>query len=286
MEITKIGQIGGGQDGAIFGDLLFRFNAKGEGAVYDLSQKPVNGEGEFSLVSAFCLDRKDEIAPHSNSVFFGNEFYEEGDEFPLLYSNLYNNRRKEADRMEGVTLVYRLTREGKEFSTKLVQLIKIGFTEDPLWRSENKADVRPYGNCAIDRENGIYYAFTMRDEDQKMRYFAFDLPKACAGEMDEKFGVPCVYLNKEDVKKSFDTPYQRYIQGACFHKGLIYSLEGFTDDEKNLPAMKIVDAEKGEQKEAYLFGDFSLTLEPELIDFYQDQCIYSDCEGNVYQLNF
>ena len=36
MQIKRIATMPGGQDGAIWGNLLFRFNARGEGKVYDL----------------------------------------------------------------------------------------------------------------------------------------------------------------------------------------------------------------------------------------------------------
>ena len=89
MKIQGLGKIGGGQDGAIYNGILFRFNHLGHGAAFDLSKA---GEGKvLSPFATFVLDKSDILAPHSNAVFFGTHFYEEGDEFPLLYSNIYNN---------------------------------------------------------------------------------------------------------------------------------------------------------------------------------------------------
>ena len=69
MEIKKIGKIGGGQDGAIWGDELFRFDARGNCAVYDLaSLAGADADSELAPLARFTLDRAEEIAPHSNAV--------------------------------------------------------------------------------------------------------------------------------------------------------------------------------------------------------------------------
>lgn len=280
MKIRKMGTIASGQDGAIWNGLLFRFENRGQGHVYDLSR-----EG-LPEVAAFALDRSPELAPHSNSVAFGPWYYSPEDEFPLLYSNIYNNYAGCADRMVGVTCVYRLQREGERFSSRLVQVIRVGFVEDTRWRSEGIADIRPYGNCAIDRDKGLYYAFTMRDGDRTTRYFAFRLPKPDAGRMDEALGVPVAELGLSDILNSFDCPYHRFLQGACAHKGLIYSLEGFTAETANVPAMRIIDTGAGKQLSFEAFGDYGLTVEPELIDFDGETCIYGDAHGNLYTIEF
>ena len=132
MKIKKLSSIVGGQDGAIYKNYLFRFSSKGGCTVYDLTKIEEN----MTPIAEFKLDKSDFIVPHSNSVIFGNEFYSQGDEFPLLYSNVYNNYAKTEDKRVGICCVYRLVREGNTFSTTLVQLIKIGFTVDRgLWRS-------------------------------------------------------------------------------------------------------------------------------------------------------
>ena len=82
ISYTKLGEIGKGQDGAIFGDYIFHFDATGRGCVYRL-------EG-LEALAEFQLDKSDLITPHSNAVSFGYEYYKEGDEFPLLYTNIYN----------------------------------------------------------------------------------------------------------------------------------------------------------------------------------------------------
>ena len=267
MKITRIGEITGGQDGAIFKNFLFRFNAKGNCKVHEMGNS-------YEKISEFELDKANEIVPHSNAVQFGCEYFERDDEFPLLYTNVYNNYMWEKDKKKGVCLVYRITRNGEKFSSALVQKITIGFTEDELWKSCDE-DVRPYGNFVIDKEKGRIYAFTMRDKDKTTRYFAFNCPKITDGEN--------VVLEKEDVIEYFDCPYHYYIQGATCNKGKIYSTEGFSNDEKNAPAIRIIDLEAKKQIFCANILELGYKEEPEFIDFSEDgTCYYSDAYGNFY----
>lgn len=290
MKITQIGKIMPGQDGAISGGYLFRFDTDGNCFVYDMKEIHGKGEGteEIPSVAAFRLDKADLIMPHSNAVMFGKEYYHEDDEFPLLYTNLYNTYQKCENRMEGVCAVYRVQKTDSGFTTTLVQIIEVGFVHDTdLWMSPGENDIRPYGNFVVDAENGVYYGFTMRDENRKTRVFAFDLPALSDGVTDERCGVKKVVLGKESIKDYFDTEYCNYIQGATFFDGKIYSVEGFGATEKYaLPAMRVFDVNK---KEQCLFVDFvehGLDFEPEFIDFYEGRCFYSDGFGNLFTIEF
>lgn len=280
MLVRKVANIAMGQDGAIWGNYLFRFRENGLGTVYRLPQ--------FEEISMFTLDQAERIAPHSNCVVFGCEYYDPSDEFPLLYSNIYNNYAKSDAPLTGVCCVYRLQRIGEGFTSTLVQLIEIGFTENPqYWKSSDGAkDVRPYGNFVIDREKGEYWAYTMRDTDKKSRYFSFGLPKLADGDIDPQYGVRKVILQPCDIKTKFDCEYHRYVQGGCFHDGKVYSLEGFGLGAKNVAAIRIIDTVTGKQILHEEFFDYGLTVEPELIDFYGDSCFYSDSHGNMFILEF
>lgn len=285
MHITQVAKIVGGQDGAVYGSLLFRFNHKGDCRVYDLAALPrFDGESGAESVAAFTLGET--LVPHSNAVFFGKERFEETDEFPLLYTNIYNNYHAEADPLRGVCCVYRIKREGETFTTRLVQAIRVGFVEDEsLWLSGRNVDRRPYGNFVADTEKGVLYAFTMRDSDNTTRYFSFDLPSVTEGEEDEK-GVKWVTLQKEDIRDHFDCPFHHFLQGACFKEGRIYSTEGFTDDRNNPPAFRVISTAEKRQEQYIPLGDFGLTVEPELIDFCGDTCYYADNHGNLYVVEF
>ena len=278
VKFTKIGEIAEGQDGAIWNKLLFRFDHKGECHVHDLDT--------LQEVAQFCLDDTDTWMPHSNAVMFGCEYFAEGDEFPLLYTNVYNTYSKEDDRREGVCCVYRITRQGDSFRGQLVQTITVGFTKDAnLWCSEN-GDLRPYGNFVIDREREIYYGFTMRDACRTTRYFSFKMPKLADGVVDEAYGVKKVTLQVSDVLDYFDCDYHKFIQGACTHGGKIYSVEGFNDDPNTLAAIRVIDPTQKKQLLYKPFTEFGTSVEPEFIDFHGEACIYSDAHGNIYTIEF
>jgi hypothetical protein len=274
---TKIAQIANGrQDGAVYGDYLFSFNSAGECKVYSLDG--------YTYLSSFVLNKNEVLSPHSNSVCFGSYKYSENDEFPLLYCNVYNTYKNNRA-YDGTCNVYRIWREGDVFETKLVQVIKIGFTADTSLWSSPSGDVRPYGNFAVDTDNNRLYAFTMRDEGRTTRFFSFELPRATEGVFDSTLGTLKLTLGTEDILERFDVPYSYYVQGATYYDGRIYSLEGFTNDGTNRAAMKIVNVEnKALECVIDLYG-MGFKTEPEVVYVYEGDLHYIDVSGNVYKFD-
>ena len=287
VRIEQIANIKGGQDGAIYGSELFRLDTNGECCVYDLAALKDGTCDELKPIAQFTLDRADSIVPHSNAVCFGCEFFDEQDDYPLLYSNIYNNYHQSEDPMLGVCLVYRICRTGNGFSSTLVQMIRIGFCEDAgLWKaSEAGHGVRPYGNFVIDQDTRSYWAFVMRNEALGTRYFRFDLPSVHSGEMDEKLKIRSVVLEAEDIRTHFDCGHHYYIQGATLHEGKIYSTEGFHNDLVNRPAIRRIDLAT-KQEEFFDIIGMGLIEEPEFIDFYNGVCLYGDANGKLYRVEF
>ena len=288
MKIKQIAKISAGQDGAIWNNQLFRFDTHGKCFVFDLLDIEADKVKELEPLGSFVLDKAELIAPHSNSVSFGTEFFDPSDEYPLLYSNIYNNYANSDDKLIGVCCVYRVERTEKCFKTTLVQLIEIGFTDDPLlWKAHPDFNgVRPYGNFVIDREAGCYYAFVMRNETLGTRYFKFKIPSLREGEIDSVYGVKRVILTSENICDEFDCLYHRFIQGATLHNNHIYSTEGFHNDEINRPAIRIIDLEGKNEKQYIDLLKIGYKCEPEMIDFHGDTCYYSDAGGNLYSIEF
>lgn len=288
MNIKKVAKMKGWQDGAIYGSEMFRFDHKGNCCVYNTADLMSGEVIDLTPIAEFRLDRADVIAPHSNAVCFGCDFYEEGDSYPLLYANIYNNYASQEDKMIGVCLVYRIQRTENEFRSTLVQIIEIGFCEDArLWKkSSDGHGVRPYGNFLVDNDSRSYWAFVMRDEKLGTRYFRFDLPSLHDGEIDNRYSVRRVVLRAEDIKEYFDCSYHYYLQGATLHKGKIYSTEGFGGNDRiNRPAIRIIDLSA--KKETYIdLVEQGQNNEAEFISFYGDECFYSDGFGNVFKIDF
>ncbi len=264
--------LGFGQDGAIYNGYLFRFDSEGCCRVYKLA--------DSSMLCQFTIDKKYVMLPHSNSVTFGNEFYSPLDEFPLIYSNVYNNYAHiKEDRREGVLCVYRLLRDGNVFSAELVQIIRIGFSHTDKWMSSDRSDRRPYGNFAIDREKSILWAATMRDQERKTRFFSFALPKSDQGEKN-KDGVREYTLAENDIISSFDAEYINFMQGMTFHRGYIYSVEGFTNDIRH-PGLRIFDTVSGKQSLYKDLTEINIVREPEFIEVYDEKTYFIDNAGSM-----
>ena len=94
-------------------------------------------------------------------------------------------------------------------------------------------------------------------------------------------------LADKDILEQFDTPYHMYIQGACCHKGKIYSAEGFGEWAPDIPAgIRIIDL-KAKKQELYVNLDAAgYPPEPECIDFVGEKCVFADAEGNFYEAVF
>jgi len=287
MKFTEAPRAKTGQDGAIFGSLMFRFDARGGATVYDVSDidKSPSELPELPVVARFSLSPSDPVIPHANSAVFGSEYYEAGDEFPLLYLNVYNNYAKSDNKRVGECCVYRLTRARDSFACELVQLIKIGFTDDrELWRSEGDTeDIRPYGNFVVDAERSLLHVFTMRDLDKVTRYFSFKLPRFCDGEITED-GIRCVTLGKDDIIKYFDVAYHNFIQGACCHGGKIYSTEGFNANIP--PVIRVIDPDLCLEIETANLALAGYPVEAEFIDFKDGVCYYGDAHGLMLKVEF
>ena len=287
MELKQVAKISNTQDGAIYGSELFSLNDSGVCTVFDISKLSYKTVEELTPIAKFKLDKADEISPHSNAVCFGCEFYDKNDLYPLLYTNIYNNYAETNNKMLGTCLVHRIKRVGGKFHSTLVQIIEIGFCEDAeLWKaSPTQHGVRPFGNFVIDNETHSYWAFVMRNSKLGTRYFKFNLPSSKDGEMDRKLKVKKVVLGKDDIKEYFDGENHHFSQGATIYKGKIYSAEGFSDNEEHRPAFRIIDLVTKEEN-YYDIMALGFKNEPELIDFYNNKCHYSDAHGNLYVLTF
>ena len=93
----------------------------------------------------------------------------------------------------------------------------------------------------------------------------------------------------QSVRRRAGTDYIRFMQGGIIDNGYLYSAEGFSVKEKreNLPAIRVFDLKNHRQvMHVNLFDELGLKVEPECIDFDGDKLVYSDYEGNVYQVTF
>ena len=245
-----------GQDGACYGDNYITFNSTGSYKVYSM-----NGD---LLKDTTTLDQQATIAPHANSVCFGTERYDEGDTYPLLYVNAYNNTALPT----GSCYVYRLL---DNMTTSLQQTIVIGFANDPIWAGDGHS-VRPYGNFIVDTDNNKLYAYVMIDSLNVTRFFKFDLPELSDG--------ATVTLTTDDIEDYFDIEWMYYMQGVTYYNHKIYATCGFsTADCKTY----VVDLNTKKVTSKIPMGGF--VGEPETAFVYNDK-LYISSTNKLFRLEF
>lgn len=271
-------QTGGTQDGEVFGDRLFVFDAAGKMNVYDVNTGKHLG--------ACYLGSKELLMPHVNSASFSNQYYAEGDAYPLIYTSMYNNLNPLNQYMLGTCCVYRITESAGQFSTQLVQVIRIGFIGDAnLWTPYN--DSRPFGNFVVDTDRNMLYAFVPRDQSSTTRFLGFALPKPDAGTYKAEYGCNQVILQASEVKNQFSVPYISSPQGCAYADGKIYSVEGFGIHESAPPFLRVIDVETGVMVRSVNLGQVGLEKEPETITVGSDgQLYFLAWDAVLHKLNF
>lgn len=271
-------QTSGVQDGEVFGDRLFAFSADGTANVYDVH----TGE----LIDSFLLGSRDRITPHVNSASFSDRYYASGDGYPLLYTSVYNNLTAQGRLLLGTSCVYRITESGGQFAAQLVQMIRVSFTGDTqLWASPISNE-RPYGNFVVDTDRDRLYAFVPRDDSQKTRFFAFELPTSQAGSYSSTYDCRLVTLDAGDILRCFDVDYFSSPQGCCYADGKILSLEGFGSYESAPPFLRVVDVETGTLERSVNLGQLGLEREPETVTVGDGQIYFMAWDGILYKLKF
>lgn len=251
-----------GQDSACYNNKVFQFLANGTFYVNDITD-----ESNAVLSGPFYLDNYETIKPHANSVTFSNTFYSGTDLFPLIYIGEYNVNNK------GCCYVHRIIYDSQEntYSTSLIQTIRIGFTNDPIWKSiENEP--RDRGNFIVDYDNNYLYAYTLR-EGSSTRFFKFELPN---------INEETIILSKEDILDYFDTEFAPYIQGGCYYENKLFIVNGYNSQLSNSPALRIIDLKTKIQ--LINMNLTSLMSEPESI-FIKNNTIYAS-ERTIFKINF
>ena len=248
-----------GQDACQYNNKLFIFNSQGKFNVYDLINK--------TLYGLFDLDENETIKPHCNSAFFGNKKYAEGDLFPILYVNAYNTSGLPLGTLYAHRILFDST--NNEYTTQLIQTIKIGFTNEEIWTIQG--DIRPYGNFILNSDTNELYAFTLRGENT--RFFKFNMPEIEIGD---------TILNTNDIIEMFDTEILPYIQGCTYSNNQIFALNGNDSIIQNSSYLNVINLNKKSITNKIPLS--SLMNEPEAI-FKYNQSLYIAGFNNFYKFN-
>lgn len=256
------------QDGCIYGNLLFLLSSSSVCSVYNLASGNRLCVARFPDYNGFY--------PHSNSVCLGSKI-SEYDPTPLIYSNVYNGYPQNKE-MNGTCFVYRsiFDKINEVFSFEMVQVIKVGFTDDEsLWGSQTN-NKSPYGNFLV---NGDELWVYLNIFDLSItRFFKFKLPEV----KESNSNIEYVTLQSSDIIDSFDTFLFNHIQGGAVFNNYIFSLEGYGNDS----APSFLRAISLETKEVFSLdlGLFLGMYEPEFIDFYNGLLVIGTFEKHLFYI--
>lgn len=199
-----------------------------------------------------------------------------------LYANVYNTYDGQTDEHIGECCVYEVDYNGIEYSNTLVQVVKIGFTDNTdYWTPLNSA--RPFGNFLVDTENGklIVYA-SEHNATNGTHWNMFDLPGVTDGEENGAYPCKVFTLTINDVLSHWKTETLMYQQGGCCHNGYAWCCYGY-GVEANPAGMAVVNLSTHQEVARFdLYGD-GLTAEPQFVDFVDGRMYFGNNDG-MYEI--
>lgn len=164
---------------------------------------------------------------HCNQIFFGYDFFNSGDKFPILYISMENEAIHS-------TIGYRIYE--KAGSYVIEQLTKLTLVFDA-------PDSKLYfPNSYIDYDEGFLYygGYTkksyMKSADNKLKYYVFYMPD---------YRTNHVELNTSEAIYSFELPSETATQGGFISDGHLVETFSFNnkpeDNPERTPRMRVVD---------------------------------------------
>ena len=249
--------VASGQDGAIYNDLLFRPDEFTAIRVYDMKV------GE--IVGTASIDPIDTVRPYGNSIFFGNQFYDADDPFPVLY---YTGRGVYSDNTnlpDGTVYAYRIIDNGDNTYT-LNRVQTITFANDVGYSA--------YGGFGFDEVENKLVGYDYRYGDpQKNTYYIADMPLVSSGDV--------TISNAQVEKFDLTTPFFGGPQGCICHNRKFYILNGAS----NSGSLNVVDLNKEKCVSRIVLSPSGLTGEPQCIEVYNNTLVYGSM-SRIFELRF
>lgn len=224
------------QGAACYGDYLFQFeNYNANVYIYNLRAKT------FLEKISLTPNRNN----HCNNASFSNIFYQEGDEFPLLYVSgglvaTFNHVQ-----------VYRIIHSGAAFLFEKVQEI-----EFPKASTENRMN----STQAVMSEKFMY---VLTKGNNQTFVSVINIPD---------YTIPSLKLNDNDILEQFEVANFINKQGAVIKDGLMYVMYG-VPAWGNITYLRVLNLESHE--DIYVFNVSSLGFKQEFegLAFYNDTLI-------------
>lgn len=242
------------QGAACFGKYLFQFhNTNDTVDIFNLEEGTKVQTISLTGVSSY----------HCNCANFGKEYYEQGDQFPLLYVS-------QEDSSQHKCLVYRISGSEGSWAMSLVQTITFPTpSTNFMW----------YPNCMVDTQNekiiivGLGNYPWSRNSDNIIRYKVYELPNQIDGD---------VTINAEDAIKSFEIKDYPTSQGGFVRNNKIYQVFGMASNA----TLSVIDINTGKAVSKVNMSVGGIAIEPESCFLY-DNCIWVNfVNGHLYKFNF
>lgn len=250
QEITKYmnqSSSGSVQGADCYGDYLFQFQDKNAAVfVYNLKEKKYLGKVTLTPNNN----------NHCNNASFSRIFYQEGDEFPLIYvsgsgSGTYNQVQ-----------VYRITRKGSSFSIEQIQEIVLP-----------KASTK----------NNLYWTGIILDNNSNYMYIYGNMNGAQIAKIHlPDIRQPLVTLSDEDILEQFTLDKFIHQQGANIKDGLLYIFDG-------VPAwgdtnyLRIIDLSGKKDIVKINIMEKGFKVEPEGTFFYNGELFCTTNNSGIYK---
>ena len=242
------------QGGDVYNDFYFQFQDKNANLyVYDVKEKSL----------AYAISMEAESINHCNNASFSRIFYEEGDEYPLIYVS--NSNTPSYNHVQ----VYRITSIKGSLGVEKVQEIVLP--------EANETNNLFATDVIMDNYNGYMYVASkgIVIEDEIGRLIKFRIP-------DPHNKVVC--LTEADILDSFKMPFFRCRQGATIVGNKMFFVAGVPHWGFN-PEFLIIDLEKKVPIYIANLKDFGYNKEPESVFLYKGNIFISSNRTGIFKVS-
>ncbi|MBQ9636520.1 MAG: hypothetical protein IJV36_01320 [Prevotella sp.] len=237
------------QGSALYGTTLFQFvNGNSSVYVYDVEKKEQLG----------TIVTKRNSNWHNNQAAFSHTFFEEGDEFPLLYTSQISPSEQSIQ-------VWRVVRTEELFELQQVQSIKLPYDSD-----ENNLF---HFNMVIDDKDEFFWLYSRNRTTSLGQISKWELPNPHAGNLT---------LTEEDMLSRFPVDLiMSDAQGGTMFGQRIYFVQGVPS--RSSLQFHIVNVNT-QLVTSFNLRDYNFKVEPEGLSFYRGRFICSTNRRGIYEI--
>lgn len=244
------------QGGDTYNGFFFQFQDKNANVfIYDLERK--------ELIQSVPLPQDSRY--HCNNASFSRVFYEEGDEYPLLYVGNGNSSSFNQ------VIVYRISRTNDLFYFEKVQEFVLPQATPDNYLYATDAIIDNYGKYMYVASKGITNAIKVA------RICKYKLPDP---HFSQKFE-----LSEKCIVDSFSMPHLDHRQGGTIVGNKLYFVAG-VPHWGTTPELVVIDLEKRKSLQRIDLRKFGYNIEPEDIFLYKNTFFIASNKRGIHKVVF